>query len=283
MKRKTHVSKENKDTVARFKKLIKDYKVIAAVDVENLPSKQLNQIRAQLRDQALLLMTKRRLLNIAIDESGKEGIQQLKEHLLGMSALLFSNENPFKLYSILKKSKSSAPIKAGQKAPNDIIVPAGPTSFAPGPIIGELGAIGIKVGTDGGKVTIKEDSIIAKEGDEISSTQAAMLARLEIYPMEIGLNLIAAFENGAILTKKDLNIDEDAFQADLNTAASDAFALTISLALPMKENIAQLLGKAHLDAYALADSQSIITSDNVKEVLAKADSQANALKSTIDS
>jgi large subunit ribosomal protein L10 len=42
------------------------------------------------------------------------------------------------LYKILQKSKSSAPAKAGQTAPNDIYVKAGKTSFAPGPIIGEL-------------------------------------------------------------------------------------------------------------------------------------------------
>ena len=186
------------------------------------------------------------------------------------------------LFKTLKKNKSKTAIKGGQVAPNDIIVPAGPTSFAPGPVIGELGNLGIPAGIDGGKVAIKKDSVVAKEGDVVSAQLAGLLTRLEIYPMEIGLNLVAAHEDGSILLKKDIDIDEDAFMADLNKAASDAYALTIGLALPTKENIAQLLGKAHMDAYGLADSQSIITSDNVDKVLAKAEAQADALKSKVD-
>jgi len=100
-------------------------------------------------------------------------------------------------------------------------------------------------------------------------------------PMEIGLNLVAAYENGSILTKKDLDIDEDAFMAQIKSAASDSFLLTIALALPTSENISQLLSKAHRDAFALADSQSIMTSDNIKGVLAKANAQAESLKSLV--
>jgi len=65
-----------------------------------------------------------------------------------MPALLFTKENPFKLYNKLQKSKSSAPAKAGQTAPSEIVVPKGPTPFAPGPIIGELGALGIKTAVE---------------------------------------------------------------------------------------------------------------------------------------
>ena len=99
--------------------------------------------------------------------------------------------------------------------------------------------------------------------------------------MEIGLNLIAAYQDGGILTKKDLDIDEEAFTNDLKQAASDAFALSVSLALPLKDNIEMLIQKAHSEAFALADSQDIITSDNVDKVLAKAEAQATALKSKV--
>lgn len=277
----THVSDEKKRVVKEFSDLINQYKVVAAVDVENLPAKQLNNMRAQLRGKAVLLMTKRRLIKKAFEESGKDKLSTLEPYLKGMPALLFSNENPFSLFKILKKSKSPAPIKAGQIAPKDVIVPAGPTGFAPGPIIGELGMLGIKSGVENGKIAIKADSVVAKEGAVISKALAAVLQRLEILPMEIGLNLTAAFENGDILTKKDLDIDEDAFLAQIKSAASDTFLLSIALALPLKENIEQLISKAHMNAYALADSQSIMTSDNVNQVLAKANAQAQALKSLV--
>src|SRR3989338_1052307 len=113
-----------------------------------------------------------------------------------MPALLLKKENPFSLYKILKKSKSSASAKAGQIAPRDLIVPAGPTPFTPGPVISELAAVGIKAGVEGGKVAVKVDSMIAKKGETIKPAVASMLTRLSILPMEIGLNLTAVYENG---------------------------------------------------------------------------------------
>lgn len=277
----THVNDTKKQVVKDFADLVKKYKVVAAVDVENLPAKQLNQMRANLRGKAHLQMTKRRLMKIALEDSGKENVKDLEKYLTGMPALLFTNENPFTLFKMLKKGKSPAPIKGGQIAPHDIIVPAGPTSFAPGPIIGELGQFKIITGVENGKVAVKKDTVVAKEGDVVPSGLAAVLTRLEIYPMEIGLNLQAALENGAILTKKDLDIDEEAFMADLQGAARDAFNLTVELAIPLKENIITLLSKAARNGIALADSQDIMTSENVGKILGKAEAQANALKSKV--
>lgn len=279
---KAHVSDEKKQVVKEFTKLIETYPIVAAVDVENLPAKQLMNMRSNLRGKAELKMTKRRLMNIALENAKKENVIALKEHLKGMPALLFSKENPFSLFKILKKSKSPAPIKAGQRTPKDIVIKAGPTSFAPGPIIGELGAFGIKAGIDGGKVAVKEDKVVAKEGDVINAKLAAILQRLEIQPMEIGLNLTAVYENGAILTKNVLDIDEDAFIKSLQDAFTDSLKLSMSIGLPLKENIEMMLQNAHLDAYKLAEAQSIMTADNVERILAKADSQAQAVKSETD-
>lgn len=278
-KAKAHVAPVKKETVKRFTKLIDSYHVVAAVDVENLPALQLNTMRANLRGKAELVMTKRRLLNIAIDNSKKENIQELKKYLKGMPALLFSNENPFKLYKILKKSKSKAPIKAGQKAPHDIEVKAGPTGFAPGPIIGELGSLGIKAGIDGGKVAIKADATVAKEGQIITPKLAGILQRLQIMPMEIGLNLIAAYEDGSIIDKKVLDIDEDQIMASVRTAASEAHLLAMEIAFPTKDNAELLIQKAHREAFTLADSQAIVTKDTLGKILAKAEAQASAVKS----
>ncbi|PIN80439.1 50S ribosomal protein L10, partial [Candidatus Woesearchaeota archaeon CG10_big_fil_rev_8_21_14_0_10_32_9] len=46
---KAHVSDEKKQVVKDFTKLIESYPIIAAVDVENLPAKQLMNMRTNLR------------------------------------------------------------------------------------------------------------------------------------------------------------------------------------------------------------------------------------------
>lgn len=280
-KPKPKVSEKKKQVVAEFTALIDQYPVIGAVDVENLPALQLNRMRASLRDTVVIRMTKRRLLKIALENSKKESAKELIPHLKGMPALIFTKDNPFKLFKILKKNKSNAPIKAGQTAPNDIIVPKGPTSFAPGPIIGELGALKIKAGIDAGKVAIKEDAVVAKEGDVVSQALAGVLTRLGIEPMEIGLNLSAVWENESILTKQVLDVDEDQVLADITTAATWAFNLAMESGFATKDTVVPMLTKAHMDAFSLATEQNIINDETKELILAKAERQALALKDKV--
>ncbi len=274
-----HVSDKKKDSVKDFVKLIDSYDIVGAVNMENLPAKQLHTMREQLRDTVLIRMTKRRLLKVALEKAKKEGVTQLISHLKGMPALLFTNNSPFTLFKTLKKNKSKTAIKGGQVAPNDIVVQAGPTGFAPGPVIGELGGFGIKAGIDAGKVIIKEDSLVAKEGDVVDAKLAGLLTRLGIEPMEIGLDLTAVYENGEILTKSVLDIDEEQYIADITTAASWAMNLAVNAAYPCTETVPVLIQTAYTYARNLALNENILTSDTAGETLAKAHGQMLAVAS----
>jgi len=277
---KPKVADYKKKIVSELVKLFEKYPIIASVDLENLPAKQLQKMKAQLRGKVEIFMTKRRLMNFAIDKvkDKKKNIEALKEHLVGMPALLFTSENPFLLFKTLKKSKSPAPAKAGQKAPKEIIVPAGPTSFAPGPIIGELGNVGIKAGVEQGKIVIKEDAVVAKEGDTITEALASILTRLNIMPMEIGLNLVSVYEKSVFYGRSVLDIDEEKFMADLNQAAAWGTNLAVEIAYPTKEILPLLIQKTFRESKSLALEAGILAKEFVQDILAKAERQANALK-----
>ena len=275
-------SEFKKKTVEDFARLLDEYPIIAAVNMENLPAKQLQQMVSSLRDTIVIKMTKRRLLKLAIEKSSKKDIKEIEKYLEGMPALIFSKENPFKLYKLLEKSKSTAAAKPGQKAPNDLIVPAGPTGFAPGPIIGELGQAGIKAGIENGKVVIKEDSLVAKEGEVITEDQAKVLTRLGIEPMEIGLNIVAVYEDGSIFKKEVLAIDESKYLADIQNAAKAVFNLALEIGYVTKDNIQFLLSKAFNDSKNLAISQDLITDLTTKNLISKAESQMKSLANKLN-
>ncbi|MFC1742141.1 50S ribosomal protein L10 [Nanoarchaeota archaeon] len=272
-----------KKVVDEFVKLAKEYPIVGAVNMENLPTKQLQNMRAQLREKVVLKMAKRRLMTIAIEEAAKEkkGLEQLIPYLKGMPALLFTKENPFTLYKNLQKNKSSAPIKAGQTTPKDIIVPAGPTGFAPGPIIGQLGGAGIAAGIDGGKVVIKKDSQVAKDGDVINAELAGILTRLSIEPMEIGLELTATFEDGNIFTKDVLAIDEDEYINNMTNCHRWAFNLAMEAGILTAETTELMVTKAFTDAKALARECSIYADCVMPELIAKAHNQMLGLKGLV--
>ncbi|MBW2971751.1 50S ribosomal protein L10 [Candidatus Woesearchaeota archaeon] len=278
-----HLPESKKNVVAEFIRLAKEYPIVGAVNMENLPTKQLQNMRAQLRKKVVLKMSKRRLMKIALEQAAKEkpGLEKLIPYLKGMPALIFTKENPFSLFKTLKKNKSKAPIKAGQKAPNDIVVPAGPTGFAPGPIIGQLGQAGIAAGIENGKVAIKKDSKVAKEGDVIKPELAAILSRLGIEPMEIGLDLTATYEEGSIFTKDVLSIDEDAYINNITNAHRWAFNLAIEAGILNKETTTVLVTKAYNDAKALAVAQNIYADAVMPLLLAKAHNQMLGVKSHV--
>lgn len=278
-KPKPHISQAKKKQVAKVAEMIKNNPIIGIVNMESLPAKQLQNMKGQLRGKVELFMTKRRLISIALKQAkGKEGLDKLNDMMRGMPAILATKENPFSLYKIIKKNKSSAPAKGGQTATKDILVPAGVTPFAPGPIIGELGAFGIKAGIDGGKVAIKEDKIVCKEGEVISAELAGILTRLDINPMEVGLDVLGVYEDGTIYSKSVLDIDEEQFLSDLATAGAQALALAMETGIPTADSTRALIEKAARMSKALARETDMLTSETVGDVLAKAQAQANALK-----
>jgi large subunit ribosomal protein L10 len=269
-----HVSAQKKATVAELTRQIKASPIVAVLDMESLPAGNLASMRKKMRADVHMVMAKKRLIKRALEESGVQGSKELAATLTGMPALLFTKSNPFTLFKTLKKNQSKAPIKGGQIAPYDLIIPAGPTSFPPGPIIGELGGLGIKGGIEQGKVVIKADATLAKAGQVVDDKRAAFLTRMGIEPMRIGLKLVAALEKGEILTGAVLDIDEVKFLRDLQNCALEAQALAFNAAIPMKENIDKLIQKGHYEAAGLALEANLVTDENAREVLAKAYWQA---------
>jgi large subunit ribosomal protein L10 len=276
-----HVAPHKKEIVKHLKTLFKEYPIIGCVNMQSLPSPQLQQMRAQLRSKVVIYMAKRNLIKLAIEDLKKDipTITKLEPYLEGMPAFIFTRDNPFALFQTLKKNKSSAPAKAGQISPKDINVSAGPTPFAPGPIISELAGCGIKAGIDKGKVVIKEDKIIVRKGEVIQDKIASMLARLKIEPMEIGLDLVAVYENGEILSKDVLAIEPQEYIDTVSRYANEAMAVAMSIGYACKDTIMQLLSKAHREARAIAIEREYPTKETVALLLVKAEAQAAAVKS----
>ena len=271
------INEKKKQVVQELVDIVDNHSVIGIVNMENLPAPQLQKMKQTLRGNVTVRMAKGRLISIALEQSKKD-LSALQEKIRGMPALIATNDNPFKLFKTLQKSKSAAPAKAGQIAPKDVVVPEGKTPFAPGPIIGELGQLGIKTSIQDGKVAVQSAKIVVKEGETFSGKVAEILTRLQILPMEVGLNIVAVWEDGTIFERKTLDVDEKAYIADLMRLHAEAINLSVKVGYPTKDTIKLLLVKAHRDASGLADSQDILTNDNVGRILGKAEAQATALK-----
>jgi large subunit ribosomal protein L10 len=278
METKREPAEYKKKVVNDLVNLMKQYPIIGTINMENLPAAQLQVMRRQLKD-VVILMTKRRLIKLAIDQiKDKKDFAKIKEHLKGMPALLFTKENPFKIYKILQKSKSNAPAKPGQTAPSNISIPKGPTQFAPGPIIGELGMMGIKTTVEGGKVAVAADTVVVKEGQIITDKVASLLLRFGIEPMEIGLNVVAIYEDGTIYTRDILSIDEEAFLKSLADAHRWAMNLAVEAGYFTKETVEVMISKAFNEAKAVVKEGNIMSSLLAEELVEQAQREAVSVK-----
>jgi len=272
-----------KDLVGSLAKEISSSKTVAVLNMLDLPSKQLQKIRENVGDKVTLRMARKTLLTLALNDSGRKSAAELVTHLEdGMPALLLSELDSFELWQLLKENMSESPAKPGQKAPFDIVIPAGPTSFAPGPILGELGDVGIKAGINAGKIEIKEDSLVVKDGEEINEKLAAILSRLDVRPMKMGLNLVVSLEDGTLFLRKTLDVDSEEFAEDIKQLHSDAVKLAYGIGIINVETAQLLVQKAETESMKLAYSQSILT-DKIKELLlAKANAEATKLKGEVE-
>ena len=279
------VLEEKRRIIEKIKSLARNYRAVGIVDFRNLPARQLQDLRARLRGTAEIFMTKKRLIRIALEELEKEGttsIKQLEEHLEGQPALIFTSQNPFKLFKFLKENQSKAPIKAGQEAPEDIVVKAGKTNFTPGPIIGELGAFKIKTGVEGGKVVIKEDVTVAKKGEIVNEKLASILQRLGIEPMRIGLKLNAIWEEGVVYTPEVLDVSTEKILEKITMIARNAHILAIETGYVSKDTINELIAKAYREARMIGIEKGILAKELVKDIISRAEAQAQLLKQKIN-
>jgi large subunit ribosomal protein L10 len=268
-----HVATWKKEKVQELTDAMISNKVIAIVDVHGIPSAQLQMMRQGLRSKATIMMTRNNLLDIAIEQAAKErpGLEQLLKSVSSQCAVVTTNVNPFRLFREMEATKSAAPAKPGDIAPEDIVIKQGDTPFKPGPIVGELQKAGIPAGIEGGKIVIKKEKILVRQGEVISEVIAKILPKLEIMPMTVGLDLKAAFEDGILYGRDVLNIPPNYYNSMLSIGARNAMGLSMEIAYVAPETIVPLLAKAYREAMAVSMEAVIPTKDNIGMLLAKAD------------
>ncbi len=272
-------SEQKKQLVQQLTNDLDQYPIVGVVNLQHLPAQQLQVMRSMLKSKGVKLsMARKKLLYLALSQAKKKNLDQLSAKIKGMPALLFTKENPFALNTLIVKNKSEAPAKAGQTAPKDIVIKAGPTSFAPGPIISELAAVGIKTKVNAGKLEIIQDVTVAKEGDIISAKLAETLKRLDVKPMEVGLNLVAVWEEGLVFDSKQLHIDEKEYAQNIAQAATWAMNVAVEAAYPTSETTELLVQKAFREAKVVGVEYAIVNKDTGDEILARSERQALSLK-----
>ena len=264
---KREPNKRNVKAVGELKNLIETKRTVLIASIKNLPASQFQEISKKLRGKAIVKVPKKNLIIRALDSSSKEAIKDIKEKLEDSIAILFSDLDSFELAGELLINKSPAKAKAGQEAPEDIEVQAGPTDLIPGPAISELGALGIQIQIEKGKITIKQPRVIAKKGEKISSGAADVMNKLDIKPFSVGFIPLCAFDNTEGKFYAELKIDKEATLEELKTAYGKALSFAVEIGHPNKDTIRFLIGKVGAHEKALKKFAESTSDSEDKEVI----------------
>ncbi len=274
-----------RDRVGELAAILSSDGVLGVVDIGGVPAKNMLSMRKDLRSGMSITMAKKTLMRLAWEQSGRPmgDLDTLLDGAIQPAIVHTDSMNAFQLFSELEKTRQGRAAKEGEVSPIDIVVEAGPTQFGPGPIVGEFNAVGIPAKIDKGKVAIQKTTTVIKQGETISADLGIMLAKLGINPIEIGIILTGAIEDGFLFEADSLDLDTDGFRTDIITATSGAFNLACNIRWFSSQTMPTLLAKASGEAMSVAVEAGITNDVTIPLFVSRANARALALAGQLDS
>jgi len=276
---RTEYPKRKSQMYQQLQELPKKYNVLALVRMEKVRASQLLPLRKKLLGEVEIISIKDKLAKLALEKSGIKGIDKFVSKLNGQCLFMFTNMSPFKLNVLLGKNKVMLSARGGDLASMDVVIPPKNTGIAPGPMLTDFKENGIPTKIDQGTIWIMRETIPVKKGEVISEKLAALLGKLDIKPIEAGIVLNSALEEGLVYAQEEMIIDLEKFRNDLSQAYQEAISLSIEAAYITKDNIKQILAKASQSANSLSVETGYVTDETKEMIIQKAQRQAQGVAS----
>jgi len=257
----------------------KKYKVIALVKINKVRASQILPLRKALKGEVEFVCVKDRVAQKALEKLSIPGIKGISEELTGQCLFIFTNMSPFKLNVLLAKNKIMMAARGGDIASIDIVVPAKNTGIAPGPMLTEFKEAGIPTRIDQGTIWIQRDTTPVKKGGVINEKLATLLGKLDIKPVEAGISLYTALEEGLKYAAEEMIVDVVKIRNEFAQFHQEAISLSIEAAYITTDNIKQILSKASQSARSVSVESGFMTDETKEQILQKAHGQAKALSS----
>ena len=274
---RTSYPKRKSQMLQQLQELPKQYKVLALVKMTKVRASQILPLRKKLKGEVEFVSIKNKVAQKAFEKMEVPGLKEIVGELTGQCLCMFTNMSPFKLNVLLAKNKIMLAARGGDISSIDIVVPEKNTGIAPGPMLTEFKAAGIPTKIDQGTIWIAKETTPVKKGGVINEKLAPLLGKLDIKPVEAGITLYSAVEEGLKYSEEEIVIDVEKIRDEFAQAHQQAVSLSIEAAYVTPENIGQILSKAAQSARSVSIESGFMTDETKEQILQKADAQAKAL------
>ncbi|KZP31668.1 hypothetical protein FIBSPDRAFT_916642 [Athelia psychrophila] len=263
----------------KLKELLAKYPSIFLVNVDNVGSNQMHQIRVSLRGKGVVLMGKntmvRRALRTILSENPQ--FERLLPHIKGNIGFVFTAGDLKDIREIILFNKVAAPARAGAFAPLDVTVPGGNTGMEPGKT-SFFQALGIPTKIARGTIEIVSDVKVVTAGTRVGSSEATLLNMLNISPFTYGMSVVQIFDQGNAFGPEVLDIEESDLIDKFLSGIKSIAAISLALNYPTLASVAHSLVNSYknLLAIALTTEYSFEGAEKAKEYLANPEAFAAA-------
>ncbi|KAI9142563.1 ribosomal protein L10-domain-containing protein [Paraphysoderma sedebokerense] len=259
--------------------LLQDYNSIFIVNVDNVGSNQMHQIRLSLRGEATVLMGKNTMVRRALKQliADNPAYEKLLAHVKGNIGFVFTNGDLKTIRDKIVQNRVQAPAKAGAIAPCDVTVPAGNTGMEPGKT-SFYQALGIPTKISRGTIEITSDVQLITAGNKVGQSEATLLNMLNISPFTYGMSVVQVYDNGTVFPPSVLDIEESALLDHIMAAIKSVAAISLTIGVPTTAAVPHSIINAYKNilAIALATECTFEAAEQLKDRLANPEAYAVA-------
>jgi len=266
----------------RLKTLLDTYTQVLVVTVDNIGSKQISEIRAELRGRAELLFGKntmiRKILRDYAKESGNDKVLNLVSIIEGNCGMVFTKESIGTIRDIFNNKTILTAAKAGSIAPVDVEVPAGPTGMEP-TMTTFFQSLNIATRINRGQIDIVNPMQVVFKGRKVGESEAALLVKLGIKPFTYRIEVQSVYDDGNVYGAAVLDITEADVALAFFTASNQIAALCLEIDFPVAVTVPHSVMGAYKNILSVGVALEKYTWDNldlVKKILADPSAFASA-------
>jgi len=243
---------------AYFEKLVNlcvDSPNALLVGIDHVASKQMQDIRMELRGKAVVLMGKNTMIRKALLQGHEKhpdaGLDKLRASILGNMGFIFAtNCSLDDIREVLKKHRKSAAAKSGQQSMVNMNLPSGPTGMDPSQTA-FFQALNIGTKIVKGQIELVSDFPILKVGEKVSPSAAVLLNKLAIKPFEYGMEVEQVYQDGSVFAAAVLDIKQDVLIQKFMAGVANMAAFSREIGIPTEAALPHMFGNAFRNVAAL--------------------------------
>jgi large subunit ribosomal protein LP0 len=256
---------------SRILGLFDEYKTCLLVGVDNVGSKQMQEIRIAMRGHGEIIMGKNTMIRKAIRGHLQDNpqLERLLPYIVGNVGFVFTKEDLGEIRKKLLENKRGAPAKAGSIAPCDVKLEPQNTGMGPEKT-SFFQALQIPTKISRGTIEILNDVHLIKVGEKVGASESALLNMLGITPFSYGLVVQQVFDNGSIYSPEVLDVTADDLRARFLSGIRNVAAASLEVGYPTKASVPHSIanGFKNLLAIAATTDVSFKQAEKLKEYLA---------------